>query len=162
MKSKMYEPVPPSPTIATLLPTSNLDTSFMWYLADSVSGKRRGVPCSAALTAMARSGVASGNAAIGIDTDAAGNASACTGTLTVADQLAPQAVCNNISLVFGSGYTAQTTAAALDGGSTDNCGIDSIWAAPLSYTCAQAGPNAVVPFHAGETLPWKFVGVVRD
>jgi hypothetical protein len=76
--------------------------------------------------------------------DAAGNASACTGTITVADQLAPQAVCNNLSLVFGPGYTAQTTAAALDGGSTDNCGIDSIWAAPLSYTCAQAGPNAVL------------------
>jgi len=26
----------------------------------------------------------------------------------------------------------------------------------------QAGPNAVVPFQAGETLPWRFAGVIAD
>jgi hypothetical protein len=76
--------------------------------------------------------------------DALGNASGCSATITVADQLAPQALCNNVSLVFGPGLTAQTTLAALEAGSTDNCGIDSIWASPLQFTCTQAGANAVV------------------
>jgi hypothetical protein len=75
--------------------------------------------------------------------DAAGQTATCLGSVNVVDQLAPQALCQNISLSLGAGGTAPLTPAALDGGSSDNCAIDSVWASVTAFTCAQIGPNAV-------------------
>ena len=75
--------------------------------------------------------------------DGAGNFATCTATVHVVDDLAPVAVCQDITV----NLTAPTIgAAALDGGSTDNCGITSrlIDGAPnKTFTCADLGPNTV-------------------
>ena len=75
--------------------------------------------------------------------DAAGNTSTCTSTVNVIDALAPQAACQPASLVLDASGNAQLTAAAITSSATDNCGIDTMWAASTQFTCAQVGTNAV-------------------
>ena len=76
--------------------------------------------------------------------DPAGNTASCNGMVTVVDALAPQAVCQPASLTLGASGSVQLTAAAIDGGSTDNCAIDSLWAGTTQFTCAQIGTNTVL------------------
>ena len=75
--------------------------------------------------------------------DAAGHADSCNFPVSIIDALAPQAICQGITLPLDANGNAQFVAAVLDGGSTDNCGIDSLWASLGQLSCAQLGPNAV-------------------
>ena len=76
-------------------------------------------------------------------TDVNGNVSTCTSTVTVNDLIAPVAVCKNISVTLVSG-TATITAANIDGGSTDACGIKTTTIDKSTFTSANMGANAVV------------------
>lgn len=76
--------------------------------------------------------------------DASGNTSTCTGVVTVMDTLAPTAVCKDFLVSLDSAGTASITAADINNGSSDGCGISSITASPTDFTCADAGPNPVV------------------
>ncbi|MCB9185393.1 MAG: HYR domain-containing protein, partial [Flavobacteriales bacterium] len=76
-------------------------------------------------------------------TDANGNSSTCSATVSVEDLMAPDAVCQDINVFLDASGNATISASDVDGGSTDNCGIDNISATPTSFTCADAGPNAV-------------------
>lgn len=76
-------------------------------------------------------------------TDANGNSSTCSATVSVEDVMAPDAVCQDIDVYLDASGNASITASDVDGGSTDNCGIDNISATPTSFNCADAGPNAV-------------------
>jgi hypothetical protein len=75
--------------------------------------------------------------------DAAGNEDTCTATITVVDDIAPNAVCQNLTVNLG----APTVAAAdIDGGSTDNCTITTLLidgAPSQTYSCADM-PSKVV------------------
>lgn len=75
--------------------------------------------------------------------DAAGNTSECTATVTVADTLAPTAMCKNLTVTLSSGGTVSITAAAIDNGSTDNCAVDSLAVSPAMFTCDDIGNNSV-------------------
>ncbi len=75
--------------------------------------------------------------------DAAGNAATCEATVTVVDNIAPVAVCQNITVNLSALGTATITAAQLDGGSSDNCGITTMTASKDSFTCADLGANDV-------------------
>ncbi|OQC08518.1 MAG: Pesticidal crystal protein cry22Aa [Candidatus Hydrogenedentes bacterium ADurb.Bin101] len=97
--------------------------------------------------------------------DGNGNAASCTATVTVVDDVAPVAVCQNITVLL----TAPTIgAAAIDGGSTDNCGITNmlIDGAPnKTFTCANLGPNTVtlaVSDAAGNTTTCNATVTVVD
>ncbi len=76
-------------------------------------------------------------------TDAAGNSSTCNATVTVADNTNPTAVCQNVSVNLDASGNATITAAMIDNGSSDNCGIASITVSPSSFTCANVGANNV-------------------
>jgi hypothetical protein len=76
-------------------------------------------------------------------TDVNGNSSTCTATVTVQDNVAPTAVCQNISIDLDVTGNASITGADIDGGSSDNCGIASLTASPNAFTCANLGPNTV-------------------
>lgn len=76
-------------------------------------------------------------------TDPAGNADSCGLQVNVVDALAPQALCQSITLPLDAGGTAQLPPSAIDAGSTDNCGIDSMWVNVAAFTCAQAGVQPV-------------------
>jgi HYR domain/Secretion system C-terminal sorting domain len=74
--------------------------------------------------------------------DGHGNTTSGTQVVTVNDNEAPHAVCQNYTLNL-SGGTGSITAANIDNGSTDNCGIATKTVSPSSFTCANAGANTV-------------------
>jgi PKD repeat protein len=76
-------------------------------------------------------------------TDLSGNVSTCTATVTVADQVDPTAICQNISVNLNAAGNATITAAQVNNGSSDNCGIASLSVSPSSFTCANVGANTV-------------------
>jgi len=75
--------------------------------------------------------------------DAEGNYDECPATLTFVDNVPPVAVCKNVTVNLSAPTIA---ASAIDGGSTDNCGITSRLingAASRTFTCANLGANNV-------------------
>ncbi len=76
-------------------------------------------------------------------TDGSSNTGNCVAVVTVIDSTAPTAVCQDITVYLDGAGNATITAADIDGGSTDNCGINNISASQTSFTCADIGPNNV-------------------
>lgn len=76
-------------------------------------------------------------------TDNGGNSSSCVATVTVIDTVSPSAVCQNITVYLDGSGNASITAADVDGGSSDNCGLSSLSVSPSSFTCANTGANTV-------------------
>ena len=67
-------------------------------------------------------------------------------TSSQVDNLAPNAVCKNITVALSPTGTAVVTAAMIDNGSGDACGLGSIQidnAASKTFTCADIGANTV-------------------
>jgi hypothetical protein len=59
------------------------------------------------------------------------------------DTTPPVAVAQNKTLVLNANGKATLLAAAVNNGSTDNCGIASLSVSPSAFTCANVGPNTV-------------------
>ena len=76
-------------------------------------------------------------------TDVNGNTSTCTSTVTVEDNIDPTAVCADITVQLDAQGVASITASEIDGGSSDNCGIDNISASTTSFDCDDEGVNTV-------------------
>ncbi|MEW5825875.1 MAG: HYR domain-containing protein, partial [Candidatus Bipolaricaulota bacterium] len=76
--------------------------------------------------------------------DTSGNTATCSFTVTVNEVQPPTAVCKNATVSLDALGQATVTAAQVDGGSTDNCGIATLSVAPSAFTCANLGPNTVV------------------
>jgi len=76
-------------------------------------------------------------------TDASGNTTICTFDVTVEDNEAPIAVCENITIQLDEFGSASITAADLDGGSTDACGVDTIAIDQDTFDCSNVGDNNV-------------------
>jgi len=78
-------------------------------------------------------------------TDSDGNTSTCNFIVTVIDNELPVAVCQDITVeldpVTG---VANITAADVDNGSSDNCGIASMTLDVSSFDCSMTGANTVV------------------
>ena len=103
------------------------------------------------VTVSQTSGLASGSAfPVGVNTveftatDGSGNTAVCSFTITVVDNEAPTMVCQNITIQLDASGNASITAADVDGGSTDNCGIASISVSPSTFDCSDVGDNPVV------------------
>ena len=64
-----------------------------------------------------------------------GNTSTCNSTVTVQDNVAPVAVCKNITVQLNSSGTASITASQVDDGSADACGI-TVLSGPVEATAA--------------------------
>ena len=76
-------------------------------------------------------------------TDANGNSNTCTFDIIVEDNEAPLAVCNSITIQLDEFGAASITAAQLDGGSTDACGVDTITISQDTFDCSNVGDNDV-------------------
>ncbi len=76
-------------------------------------------------------------------TDVNGNTATKTAIVTVQDKIPPVVVTQNITVQLSAAGTATITAAQIDNGSTDNCGIASISVAPSSFNCSKVGVNTV-------------------
>ncbi|HIB37678.1 glycine-rich protein [Mesonia sp.] len=76
-------------------------------------------------------------------TDASGNSSICTTTVTVEDNEAPIAMCQDITVSLDDTGNVSITASDIDNGSTDNCAIDSYEIDVDSFDCTMVGMNMV-------------------
>ncbi len=76
-------------------------------------------------------------------TDTSGNTDSCTAIVTVEDNTAPTAICQNITVPLDASGNVFITAADIDGGSTDACGIGSISIGNGLFNCSNVGSNSV-------------------
>ena len=76
-------------------------------------------------------------------TDVNGNFSTCTATVTVEDNIAPVALCKDITVVLDGTGNATITGADVDNGSNDACGIASLSVFPDSFDISNLGDNTV-------------------
>lgn len=63
----------------------------------------------------------------------------CSFDVTINDTEDPLVVCQNITIPLDASGNISITASDVDGGSTDNCGIQSSSVSPESFTCADLG-----------------------
>lgn len=98
-------------------------------------------------------------------TDIYGNTGTCSSTVTVEDNIAPVALCQNITVQLDAAGNGTANAADVDNGSNDACGIASLSLAPNAFTCANVGGNAVtltVTDVNGNTATCNAVVTVED
>ena len=75
--------------------------------------------------------------------DDSGNSSTCVASVTVEDNIAPQAQCQDITLPLNGQGVASLTASMVDGGSSDNCSVASMSVSPSSFDCSDIGAKSV-------------------
>src|SRR5690606_25471593 len=77
-------------------------------------------------------------------TDVEGNpATQVTRTVNVVDTTAPNAVCQNITVQLDASGNASITAADINNGSNDNCGVASVSINQTDFDCGDVGNNTV-------------------
>ena len=101
-----------------------------------------GLALSASQTAFTCADIGANNVTL-TATDGNSNTDNCVAVVTVADTTSPTAVCQNITVYLDGAGNATITAADLDNGSTDNCGIVTLSASQTAFTCADIGANSV-------------------
>ncbi|NNK88266.1 MAG: HYR domain-containing protein, partial [Flavobacteriaceae bacterium] len=72
-----------------------------------------------------------------------GSTDSCSATVTVQDNMAPNAICQDITVQLDNNGNASVSAAQVDNGSNDNCGIASLSLSQTAFTCADVGANTV-------------------
>jgi hypothetical protein len=65
--------------------------------------------------------------------------------INVVDNQAPVANCQNVALIIGTNGIAALSAAQVNNGSSDNCGIASMTVSPNSFTCADITAVTTTP-----------------
>jgi hypothetical protein len=71
--------------------------------------------------------------------DLYGNSDSATFNVTVVDERAPDMVANTGTFYVDTNGIVVISPTSVDGGSTDNCGLDSIWLSRDTLTCADLG-----------------------
>ncbi len=77
-------------------------------------------------------------------TDVNGNSTTCATTITVEDNVAPVAVCQNITVQLDPSGNASITASQVNNGSSDACGIASLALNITTFNCANVNGNTVI------------------
>ncbi len=72
-------------------------------------------------------------------TDNNGNSSNCTATVTVEDNVAPVATCQDVTVQLDANGNGTTSAAAVDNTSSDACGIATLTLDNTAFSCAEVG-----------------------
>jgi len=77
-------------------------------------------------------------------TDIAGNTQTCNTSVTIQENVAPIAKCQNVTIQLDASGIATLNPASLDDGSTDACGGTlSFSASQTSFDCTDLGPNTI-------------------
>lgn len=67
----------------------------------------------------------------------------CTTSITVVDNTAPTAICQDVTVQLDTDGNAAITTPDIDNGSTDNCSVASLALDVTAFDCADLGPNPV-------------------
>ena len=76
-------------------------------------------------------------------TDPAGNTSSCTAVVTVEDNIAPTAICQDITVALNGSVSATITASDINNGSSITCSLAAISVSQSSFNCSNVGSNTV-------------------
>ena len=76
-------------------------------------------------------------------TDHSGNSSHCTATVIVEDNIAPNAICKDVTLNLDEFGSATLTSMQVDDGSSDACGIGQFTLSQNTFGCDDEGVNTV-------------------
>ncbi|MCR9100370.1 MAG: HYR domain-containing protein, partial [bacterium] len=76
-------------------------------------------------------------------TDNNSNSSSCTSNITIIDDVAPVAICQDVTVELDALGNATLMPAQIDDESNDACGIDALSLDVTSFTCADVGPQTV-------------------
>ena len=76
--------------------------------------------------------------------DVNGNSNTCTATVTVVDNIAPVAICQDLTIQLDAAGNASLTAGEVDNGSNDACEIASLAVSPSAFTCDEVGVSNIV------------------
>ena len=71
--------------------------------------------------------------------DLSGNTDTCTLLFTALDTIPPTALCQNATVSLDNSGQYQLSPNEIDNGSSDNCGIDSMYVAPANFDCTHRG-----------------------
>lgn len=94
-----------------------------------------------------------------------GNVATCSATVTVEDNVNPEALCQNITLQLDVNGQATITAGDIDNGSHDACGIASLALSQVDFACEHVGENEVtltVTDHNGNAATCEATVTVHD
>lgn len=75
--------------------------------------------------------------------DFSGNSATDTVVVNVFDTLAPDVVTQNITVYLDTAGTASIVASDVDGGTTDNCALDTLLVSQSQFDCSHIGQNPV-------------------
>ncbi|MHB1279348.1 MAG: T9SS type A sorting domain-containing protein, partial [Bacteroidia bacterium] len=75
--------------------------------------------------------------------DVNGNSATGNATVTVVDNTAPSVQAQNVTIYLDANGAASTTVAAVNNGSSDNCGIASMSISKKDFDCSNVGNNTV-------------------
>ena len=98
-------------------------------------------------------------------TDVNGNTSTCTSNVTVQDNIRPTAICQNVTVQLDAGGNGSITAASVNNGSSDNCGVASYALDKTTFGCTDIGNQQVtlsVTDGSGNTSTCSAVVMVKD
>ncbi|MCB9284731.1 MAG: HYR domain-containing protein [Lewinellaceae bacterium] len=76
-------------------------------------------------------------------TDLKDNPGTCTAIVTILDEIAPVAICQDVTLPLAMNGLAILSAAAVDNGSYDNCVIGDYSLSQVYFSCEEVGENPV-------------------
>ena len=75
--------------------------------------------------------------------DPSGNTSSTSFNITLADNTPPVALCRNITVMLNASGTVTILPAAINNGSTDNCGVPILSLSKSDFNCTNIGANTV-------------------
>lgn len=75
--------------------------------------------------------------------DASGNSDNCNANVTVEDNLAPNPLCQNVTMYLDVSGNASVSESDIDNGSIDNCAVSNLLVTPNTFSCADVGANTV-------------------
>jgi len=73
--------------------------------------------------------------------DGTNRTASCSSTLTVLDTVAPEALCQDITVQLDANGSGSASAQAVDDASADACGIASLSLSQTNFGCSEVGPN---------------------
>jgi hypothetical protein len=76
--------------------------------------------------------------------DQCGNLSTCVFIIQVIDDDLPEAICQNLTVLLDVSGVTSITAAYIDNGSNDNCGVDTLEINIDTFDCSHVGDNTVI------------------
>ncbi|MCR9099786.1 MAG: hypothetical protein NXI25_07520, partial [bacterium] len=127
--------------------TVQLDASGNGALSAAQVDGGSGDPCSVSSLSLSQTSFGCGD--VGIQsvtltvTDLNGNSSTCTSTVTVEDNIAPEALCEDVTVQLDAFGNGALSAAQVNGGSNDACDISSLSLSQTSFDCSDVGSQTV-------------------